>query len=103
MKKPIKTTHLEDNHNEIILKIKEAEHRLNDQMVRFSIDLKRDMGEIKSEVTELKDKVEPMFELFSSAKGFDGVSKWILKFLAGLGAAIIGLYTLIEFIRKLSK
>lgn len=51
----------------------------------------------------IEDKIEPMYEMFSSVSGFNRISIWILKFLAMVGAAIVGTYALIEFLKKLGK
>lgn len=60
---------------------------------------KRLFGEIK----ELSAKVDPMYEMFTSVSGFNKISVWILKLLAGIGAALVGLYAIIELFKKLGR
>ena len=48
-------------------------------------------------------KIDPMYEIFTSVNGFDKVVMWIIKFLAAIGAGLVGLYALIELFKKLGK
>lgn len=78
-------THSDENHNEILQKISEAEKRIN---------LRLD---------SMDSKINPMFEIFSSVQGFNGVAVWMMKILAGIGAMLVGIYTLLEFFKKLAR
>jgi len=51
----------------------------------------------------IDSKVNPMYEVFTSVNGFSRISVFIMKILAGIGIALAGLYTLIEFFKKLGK
>ena len=62
-----------------------------------------DLTEIRKHLGEIDKKLGPITEIFDSTKGFNNISRWILKSLAMIGAAIVGFYALIELIKKVGK
>ena len=62
-----------------------------------------DIKGIRDEMKTMNDKLDPIYQLFDSARGFNGVSVWILKSLAMIGGAILALYAVIEFFKRIGK
>lgn len=46
-------------------------------------------------------KVNPMYEIFSNVNGFGQITILLMKGIATLGGAILALYVVIEFIRRI--
>lgn len=61
------------------------------------------ISDIQETLDNMNKKINPMFDIFASVNGFDKVAVWILKGLAMIGTAILSLYVLIEFFKKLGK
>lgn len=76
---------IEENHEEILKKIENLKQSITDRL------------------DNMDNKIEPMYEMFTSVSGFNRISIWILKFLAAIGTAIIGIYAIIEFFRRVGK
>lgn len=51
----------------------------------------------------IEEKLDPMYEMFSSVSGFNRISVWLLKLLAALGAGILGFYAIVELFKRISK
>lgn len=58
---------------------------------------------IREEIRQMGKKVDPMYEIFGSVQGFNGVAVWIMKILAGIGVTIGGIYAIIEFFKRLAR
>ena len=71
----------------------------NDIMVRLHPMLK----ELLEGQAEIRKKLNPMYEIFDSVSGWNKISIWILKGLMMIGGAILGLYGILEFIKKIGK
>lgn len=63
----------------------------------------RKLDDINAHQADMKLKIDPMYEIFSSVGGFNKIAMWILKFLAAVGGGILALYVVIEFFKKLGK
>lgn len=51
----------------------------------------------------IEDKIDPMFDVFTSVSGFNRVTIIIMKGLAAVGAAILALYVVVEFFRRIGR
>lgn len=71
-------THQEGNHNE----------------------LKKLLLEMNERLDSIEGKVDPMYELFTNAKGFDNISKWLMVNLVKLAAAVAVVYGLIKWLKN---
>lgn len=49
---------------------------------------------------EISAKVDPMYNLFTNATGFNNISVWIMKMMAAVGVAIGVLYAAIKWLRQ---
>lgn len=86
----------------------EEEHKIRDRELKQAIQtlgeqVTRRLYNIEQAQEAMKQKIDPMYEIFDSVSGFNKIAVWILKVLAAIGAALVGLYALIEFFKKISK
>lgn len=79
----------------------ESMHRKRDKELKEAIT--KLGADISKRLFIIESKVDPMYELFNSASGFNKISLWVLKALAMVGGAILGLYGVIEFFRRIGK
>ena len=61
------------------------------------------MQKISERLDSIELKTNVMYAMFDSVSGFNKISIWILKFLAAIGAGIVGLLALLELFKKISK
>lgn len=79
----------------------EAEHVRRDEELKEAIS---DLGAaLDRRLRSIEAKVDPMHEMFTSVSGFNRISIWILKLLAGLGALIGSLYAIARFLAHLGE
>jgi hypothetical protein len=71
-----------------------------EQQDKVLSSIRREQGEVKSELKEYKEKLEPMYKVFASVNGFNAISVWIFKALILLGAGIGVVYGFIKWIRN---
>ena len=55
---------------------------------------------ITERLDTMEAKINPMYEIFTSVKGFNGVARWIIKALIMLGAGIGIIYSLIKWLKQ---
>ena len=60
-------------------------------------------NKLMDRLKSMDDKINPMYEVFTSVNGFNRVAITIIKMLAAVGAALVGLYALMEFVKKIAK
>ena len=77
----------------------EDEHKRRDQIL--SQQLQELSDKIDERFEQIDAKLNPMHEMFSSVSGFNRISVWLLKLLAAIGAAILGLYAILALLKKL--
>jgi hypothetical protein len=58
------------------------------------------MTEISNQNKRQFQMLEPMYNIFTSVKGFNGISVWILKALILIGAGVGVLYGLIKYLKS---
>lgn len=79
----------------------EAEHTKRDEELFVAIT---ELGaQMDRRLRAIEIKVDPMHEMFSSVSGFNRISVWILKLLAAAGAALLGFYAIVEFVRNATR
>lgn len=76
-----------------------TEHSHNEILKRLD-DMETAQGK---RFKSIEDKIDPMYEMFTSVSGFNRISMWILKFLATVGSGILALYVVIEFFKRIGK
>ena len=81
----------------------------DDDGVKRFLDVKKipricdDIRLLREGMEKMNEKLDPVIDIFSSVQGFNGVSRWILKNMGILGGAILSLYVIIEFFRRVAK
>ena len=55
---------------------------------------------IEKRFDDIEDKLEPMYEIFVSAKGFNDIGKTILKALILIGAGTAVIYGFIRYLKS---
>ena len=71
---------------------REIMDRLNEMELQFD-----------TRIDALEKRLDPIYKIYSSVDGFNKISIWLLKFLAAIGAGIVGLLALLELFKKISK
>lgn len=61
--------------------------------------IRQEQREAKKEIQDLKEKLEPVHQIFESVTGFNSIAVMILKGLVLLGAGIGVIYTLIKYLK----
>lgn len=64
---------------------------------------RREHQEIMDEIKLINAKLDPIYKIYSAATGFNQVSLLIMKAMGTIGAAILALYVVIEFFKKLGR
>jgi len=75
----------------------EQQHKNRDE------ELMNQMQIISTRLTAIEKKMEPISNIFDSVTGFNRIAIWVLKLLAGIGTALLGLYAIIEFFRRVAR
>jgi len=85
--------------------LEELAHQQRDEDLKQAItDLGANLDRrLKGVEAQLENKLDPIYEIFESVSGFNKIGMWILKILAAIGAAILGVYALLEFIKKIAR
>ncbi|MDZ4205785.1 MAG: hypothetical protein U1C12_01005 [Patescibacteria group bacterium] len=73
---------------------------MNNQHHKEIIDKLNDLCQ---RMDKVENKLAPIYDMFKSAQGFNKISIWMLKGLAMIGSAILGIYVMIEFIKKIGR
>lgn len=73
------------------------QHKENQQKLN---ELINSVGKINGRLNTMEEKLDPMYEIFFSVKGFNGVAVWILKALILLGAALGVVYGFIKYLKS---
>lgn len=81
----------------------QRDEELKQAITDLGSNLDRRMRGLETQMGTMEKKMEPVYDLFNSTTGFARISLGILKFLAASGAAILGIYAILEFLKKLGK